>query len=169
MEKLLKYKNPHENLSCGEAIQKLLDKAAEMFPRWSGQNSKTFMEAFDRIAGQGNYVAEIFPGMSHAGGTVDGDAFSSGDPRSGMGPAKVYLHPFQYFEKPNNAMAQLYYAFASLHETFHLAALGGYSDVEMAKVVFALTGNEGLPPDTMKDQMPFSNYWDDYLQKVLLA
>jgi hypothetical protein len=65
-------------------------------------------------------------------------------------------------------MAQLHYAFTALHETFHLAARGGYSDVQMAKVVFALTGKDGLPPDTIKDQMPFSNYWDDYLQQYCL-
>jgi len=165
VERLLRFKNPNRKLSCGEAIQQLLDKAAEMFPKWKGQNSKSFMEAFDRIAGQGNYVAELFPGMSHAGGTVDGDAFASLDPGHGARPAKVYLHPFQYFNNPNNAMAQLYYAFTALHETFHLAARGGYSDEDMARVVFALTGNKGLPSDSTKDQMPWSNYWDNYLQQ----
>ena len=165
VETLLKYKNPNQKLSCGEAIQQLLDKAAEMFPKWQGQNSNTFMEAFNRIAGQGGYVAEIFPDMSHAGGTVDGDAFASLDPKHGARPAKVYLHPFQYYTTPNNAMAQLHYAYTGLHETFHLAARGGYSDEDMARVVFALTGAKGLPPDSMKDQMPWSDYWNNYLQK----
>jgi YD repeat-containing protein len=165
VEKLLRFKNANRKLSCGEAVQQLLDKAAEMFPKWKGQNSKSFMEAFDRIASQGNYVAELFPEMSHAGGTVDGDAFASLDPGHGAQPAKVYLHPFQYFHKPNNAMAQLHYAFTALHETFHLAARGGYTDEDMARVVFALTGKKGLPSDSTKDQMPWSNYWDDYLQQ----
>ena len=60
-------------------------------------------------------------------------------------------------------MAQVSYALASLHETFHLAARGGYSDEEMAKVVFALTGRKGLPSDGEKDLMKWSDYWDDYL------
>jgi hypothetical protein len=165
VETLLKYKSPNQKLSCGEAIQQLPDKAAEMFPKWKGQNSKTFMEAFDRIAGQGGYVAEIFPGMDHAGGTVDGDAFASLDPGHGARPVKVYLHPFQYYTSPNNGMAQLNYAAHALHETFHLAARGGYSDVDMARVVFALTGAKGLPTESTEDQMPWSNYWGGYLLK----
>jgi hypothetical protein len=102
--------------------------------------------------------------MSHAGGTVDGDAFASQDANRAR-PATVYLHPFQYFGKLNNEQAQLFYAFTALHETFHLAARGGYSDEDMARVVFALTGAKGLPTDGTKDQMPWSNYWDAYLQK----
>jgi hypothetical protein len=133
-----------------------------MFPKWKRQNSKTFIEAFDRIASQGNYIMGISSGMSHAGGTVGGDAFASQE-RNGAGPATVYLNPFHYVRTPNNVMAQLHYAMTALHETFHLAARGGYSDEDMARVVFAQTGNRGLPADDTKDQMPWSNYWDDYL------
>jgi len=167
VEALLRYRNPHQKLTCGEAIQQLLDKAAEMFPKWKGQNSKTFMEAFDRIASQGNYVAAIFPGMSWAGGTVDGDAFASLE-HHGARAGTVYLHPFAYFGRLTssiNEQAQLHYAYTALHETFHLAARGGYSDTDMARVVFALTGNKGLPADGTRDQAPWSDYWDDYLQQ----
>lgn len=106
--------------------------------------------------------------MSHAGGTVDGDAFASRDPEHGAWPTKVYLHPFQYYTTPNNPMAQLHYAYTALQETFHLAVRGGYSDEDMARVVFALTRAKGLPSDGTKDQMPWSDYWNAYLQKHCL-
>lgn len=59
----------------------------------------------------------------------------------------------------------MHYAYAALHETLHLAARGGYTDEDMARVVFAITGNKGLPADGTKDQMPWSNYWDAYLHE----
>ena len=63
VQTLLKYKSPKQKITCGEALQQLI--AEEMFPKWQGQNSKTFMEAFDRIASQGGYIAAIYPGMYH--------------------------------------------------------------------------------------------------------
>lgn len=164
VQRLLRWKNPKEKISCGEAIQKMISTAAEMFPQMNGQNSKTFMEAFDRIAGQRGYVADIPPSMYWAGGTVGGDAFASLDPKHGAKPAIVYLHPFQYYDvltERINAQAQLHYAFSALHETFHRAARGAYDDTEMAQVVSKITGWP-LPPKG-SDVTTYSGFWEAYL------
>jgi hypothetical protein len=152
-----------DNKDCADAVQRLLDTAAQMFPKWRGQNSKTFMEAFDRIAGQGGYVASMPAGATHYGGTVDGDAFASLDPGHGARPAVSYLHPFNYFGSLTqriNTQAQQYYSYIALHETFHLAARGGYNDEDMAKVVSKMTGwalpGQGSPVER------FSQFWDRY-------
>src|SRR5262249_55513577 len=71
VEKLLTYKNPIQKLSCAEAVQNLIDTAATIFPKWKGQNSKTFMEAFNRISDQHGFVNEIPKDMYWAGGTGD--------------------------------------------------------------------------------------------------
>ena len=150
-----------DNKDCAEAVQKLLDTAAQMFQKWQGQNSKTFMEAFDRIAGQGGYVASMPAGLSHYGGTVDGDAFASLEGH-GARPAIAYLHPFGYFGSLNNVQAQQYYAYNALHETFHLAARGGYREEEMAKVVSQITG--WTVPGSGSSVERFSQFWDQYLR-----
>lgn len=155
MQKLLNKKD------CADAVQKLLDTAAQMFPKWQGQNSKTFMEAFDRISSQGGYVAHMPPGATHYGGTVDGDAFASRDPGHGARPAVAYLHPFRYYDSLNNAQAQQYYAYNALHETFHLAARSGYNDEDMANVVKKITG-WSLPPSGSPVEK-FSQFWGQYL------
>ena len=154
MQKLL------DNPDCAKAVQKLLDTAAQMFPKWEGQNSKTFMEAFDRIASQGGFVASMPAGTSHYGGTVDGDAFASLEGH-GARPATAYLHPFGYFSSLNNVQAQQYYAYNALHETFHLAARGGYSEQEMAMVVSQITG--WALPGSGSSVEKFSQFWDQYL------
>lgn len=135
-----------------------------MFPKWQGQNSKTFMEAFDRIASQGGYVAAMPAGTSHYGGTVGGDAFASLDPAHGAKPAVAYLHPFNYFGSLTqriNTQAQNYYSYTALHETFHRAARGGYSDKDMAEVVSKITGRS-LPGQGSTVET-YSQFWDRYL------
>ncbi len=149
-----------DNKDCADAVQKLLDVAAQMLPKWQGQNSKSFMEAFDRIASQGGYVASMPAGTSHYGGTVGGDAFASLEGH-GARPAVAYLHPFNYFGRLNNVQAQQYYAFNALHETFHLAARGGYSDQDMARVVAEITGWRA--PEKGSPVERFSQFWDQYL------
>jgi type I restriction-modification system DNA methylase subunit len=161
VQKRLQYKNPRQKLSCGEAVQLLLDTAAEMFPKWKGQNSRSFMEAFDRIASQRGFVAGMPADVQHYGGTVEGDAFAWQD---GQGVnAIAYLHPFAYdrMRPGTNEQAQLSYSFKAIHETFHLAARGGYSDKDMAEVVSKITG-WALPPKGSSVEK-YSQFWDTYL------
>jgi hypothetical protein len=122
------------------------------------------MEAFDRIASQGGYVASMPAGTSHYGGTVDGDAFASLEGH-GARSGTAYLHPFGYFGSltpRTNGQAQLYYSYTAIHETFHLAARGGYSDEDMAKVVSKITGLAS--PGAGSSVERFSQFWDQYLR-----
>jgi hypothetical protein len=161
VQKRLQYKNPTQKLSCGEAVQLLLDTAAAMFPKWKGQNSTSFMEAFDRIAGQRGFVAAIPASVQHYGGTVEGDAFAWQDGQGAK--AMAYLHPFQYDrQRPGtNEQAQLSYSMRAIHETFHLAARSGYSDQDMAEVVSRITG--WTLPGKGSSVTQYSQFWDEYL------
>jgi hypothetical protein len=158
---LLNHKNAKMTSTCGEIVQKLLDVAAMKFPKWKDQNSKTFWEAFDRISAQDGFVAYIPPGISHYGGSVDGDAFASQE-GTWARKAIAYLHPFNYYGATyNNSQAQVAYAFTAIHETFHLAARGGYSDKDMAEVVSQITGWK-LPPEG-SEVTTYSAFWEKYL------
>lgn len=64
------------------------------------------------------------------------------------------------------AKAEAYYAKVALHETFHLAARGGYTDKQMALAAFELTKASGLPgSDEEAGLYGYSEYWDDRLSE----
>jgi hypothetical protein len=147
-------------------VQKLLDEAAGLFAQ-NHLHIKTFWEGYEMITNAGGYqLVEDNPtdptlqGIN--GGTVRGDLFANG-----AKPGAVYIAPFRSFETPSAelvATAQAGYAYRALHETFHLARQGGYSDEEMARAGYSLAGQE--PPNFGPgDIFKWSGRFDDFLGK----
>ena len=160
IEKMLKTGN------CGKFVQELLDKAAKLFPR-NSPRAKTILEAFDNISSQGGYVLTTGVGVH----TVSGDYYVHKETGGAPWALSAMAHIIPWYNlsgRPPSArtiaMAQAYYALAALHETFHLAARGGFTDVQMAEAVAELTGAPGLPKPG-SDNGAFSSYWDRALTK----
>lgn len=144
-------------------VQTLLDEAHRLFAL-NYPHITTLWDGFERITNAGGYqlvTADMDPALQNInGGTVRGDLFANG-----ALPGTVYLAPFRSFGTPSAttlAAAQAGYAYRALHETFHLARQGGYTDEQMAKAGYSLAG---LQPPTYpaNDILRWSGRFDDFL------
>jgi YD repeat-containing protein len=148
---------------CGEFVKELYVTIAGKYPKYEPQ-SKNFnlLDVFNAINSRDGAIVlkeNLIVGGAPAGGTVSGIL---GNPDY---PATIYLNAISGRTPVGIGWAQQYgYAIGAIHETFHLAHKnGGYSDEEMAKAVFDLTGRPGLPKDgaTVPE---WSRYWNDALE-----
>ena len=147
-------------------VQKLLDEANRLFAL-NYPHIKTFWEGYEKITNSGGYqLVGDNPTDSTLkninGGTVRGDLFANG-----AKPGTVYLAPFRSFDIPTAkfvASAQTGYAYRALHETFHLARQGGYTDEQMAKAAYSLAGQQA-PTYGPADVLRWSGRFDDFLGK----
>ena len=160
LQKLLKQRT--ESGTCEQYTTKLLGQAAKMF---AGKypHIRTIMDGYERITGPkgGGYILKQGPFD-----TVDGDLFANS-----ARPGTVLLVPNRQYGSAISpqrvAEFQADYAWTALHETFHLARQGGYSDEEMAAAAYALAGLT-LPTTTRTglDRAYFySNMFDAQLMK----
>lgn len=146
-------------------VQKLLDEAHRLFAN-NLPHISTFFDGFEKISNAGGYRLVTDSDDSTLtnmnGGTVRGDLFANG-----AKPGTVYLARFRQFDPPTAkviAVAQASYAYRALHETFHLARQGGYSDEQMARAGYSLAGKE--PPNLAPtDILSWSGRFDDFLGK----
>jgi hypothetical protein len=145
-------------------VQKLLDEANRLFAEHYSHIS-TFWDGFEKITTAGGYnlVRDGETDMTLKnmnGGTVRGDLFANG-----AKPGTVYLAPFRQFDPPTAnviATGQASYAYRALHETFHLARQGGYTDEQMARAAYSLARMPA--PDYNKgDVLKWSGRFDDFL------
>ena len=139
-------------------VQKLLDEAHRLFAK-NYPHISTFWDGYEKITNAGGYqLDDSIPN----GGTVKGDLFADG-----ALPGTVYMAPWRSEAPPTAsfiAMAEPSYAYRALHETFHLARQGGYSDREMALAGCSLAGKE--PPNYPEaDILPWSQKFDEFLVK----
>jgi len=123
-------------------VQKLLDEAQRQFG--AGYPHMTnFWEGYEMITEAGGYQLITIPPQEPSlanllgGGTVRGDLFANG-----AKPGTVYLAAWNTFNIPPKAQdianGQASYAYKALHETFHLARQGGYTDEQMARAACKL-------------------------------
>jgi hypothetical protein len=152
---------------CGKYVQQLLDKAAELNPR-NSPRAKTILEALDNISSQGGYV--LTTGIGYH--TVSGDYYVHKETGGATWALSAMVHIIPWYNPSGRppsarttAQAQAYYALAALHETFHLAARGGYNDEQMAIAAASLPGAAPGLPKPGSDVGAFSNYWDHELAK----
>lgn len=147
-----------------EYIQQLLDEANRLFAEHYPHIS-TFWEGFDMITNAGGY--QLVPDNTTEpdlrninGATVKGDLFANG-----ARPGTVWIAPWRQFNPPGAqviADANASYAYRALHETFHLARQGGYSDEQMAKAAYSLAGQ--VPPTYgPNSELRWSGRFDDFL------
>ena len=128
-------------------VQKLLDEAQRQFGM-GYPHITSFWEGYDMITEAGGYQLITIPPQEPSlanllgGGTVMGDLFANG-----AKPGTVYLVAWNTLnippKAPDIAIGQASYAYKALHETFHLARQGGYSDEQMAKAACTLAN---MPP-----------------------
>jgi hypothetical protein len=145
-------------------VQTLLDEANRQFAL-NYPHISTFWDGFERIGNAGGYqlVPEntTDPVLRNInGGTVMGDLFANGA-KQGI----VWMAPFRSFDPPSAqliATGQASYAYRALHETFHLARQGGYTDEQMAKAAYSLAG-EQPPTFASTDVLNWSQRFDYYL------
>ncbi len=106
----------------------------------------SIMQGYNMIQAQGKYVLEP-SGIS----TVRGDLFNSPS-NYDAGPGTVVIaQNDQRFRIPTAAQTAVYqalYAFAALHETFHLGKRGGYTDEQVARIMMGFDGVE--VPDKLR-------------------
>jgi hypothetical protein len=145
-------------------VQKLLDEANRLFAL-NYPHIKTFWEGYEKITNAGGYQL-VGPNITDPalqninGGTVKGDLFANG-----AKPGTVYLAPFRSFGTPSAttlASAQAGYAYRALHETFHLARQGGYTDEQMARAGYSLAGLQA-PTYGTSEILKWSGRFDDFL------
>jgi hypothetical protein len=145
-------------------VQKLLDEAnrrfADHYPHIS-----TFWEGFEKITNAGGYrmvpdnPTEIAL-QNINGATVLGDLFANG-----AKPGTVWILGCKQFAPPSAeyiATAHVTYAYRALHETFHLARQGGYTDEQMAKAACSLAGKPE-PTFASTEIFNWSGRFDDFL------
>jgi hypothetical protein len=142
-----------------EYVQKLLDEANRQFGLGYPHISN-FWEGYDKITNAGGYQ---LTGYASNGGTVKGDLFANG-----ALPGTVYLTPYRTIDRTASpaeaAAAQGRYAYTALHETFHLARQGGYSDEQMARTACSLA--DVPPPNYSHDDVfSWSGRFDDFLKE----
>ena len=115
-------------------------------------------EGYNRISSAGGYQLD---GVASNGGTVTGDLFANG-----ALPGTVHMTPYRTIDRVPTAQeaawAQSRYAYTGLHETFHLASQGGYSDEEMARAAYSLAGKQA-PNYGKNDVLNWSARFDDFL------
>jgi hypothetical protein len=145
-------------------VQKLLDEAHRLFALHYPHIS-TIWDGFNKISSAGGYQLVPENTTDSAlrninGGTVKGDLFANG-----ALPGTVWMAPFRSFNPPGPqlvATGQASYAYRALHETFHLARQGGYTDEQMARAAYSLAGLE--PPSFAPgDILRWSGRFDDFL------
>lgn len=148
-----------KNPKCAEYLQQLLDKANELFGRGL-PHANSMEELLQRIDKAGGF--QLDSATYH---TVSGDLFANG-----AKPGTVHIIPFKTLGPPNRYHLRQrddYYAGAGIHEPFHLARQGGYSDKQMAQTAYALA-NETLPkvPETggVTEAYKWSQLFDTRLQ-----
>jgi hypothetical protein len=154
---------------CGAFVQKLLDKANELYGK--GQpHATSFWDAFSRIQDAGGYR---LVDVGH-GGTVGGDLFIgefvnlSLPEGAQAGPGTAYITPFGPLGRSARpaevALAQARYVYTALHETLHLAKRGWYSDEDLARAGHEVAGTTA--PDHKKDEyLKWSGNFDTVLQR----
>src|ERR1700741_1378598 len=129
-------------------VQKLLDEANRLFGA-GYPHITNFWEGYDRITNAGGYQLE---GFASNGGTTVGDLYANG-----AHPGTVCITPYRTIDRTASpleaAAAQGRYAYAALHETFHLARQGGYDDEQMARTACSLAN---VPPPNFSHTDTFS-------------
>jgi hypothetical protein len=147
-------------------IQKLLDEANRRFAK-NYPHISTFWEGYEKISDAGGYHLvpddTTDPDLQNINGaTVKGDLFANG-----ARPATVWLAPWKQYNPPTAkviADAKASYAYRALHETFHLARQGGYTDEQMAKAACSLAGQDE-PTFGAAEIFRWSGCFDEYLGK----
>lgn len=148
---------------CGTFVNDLYKKVAGKFPKnESHSKDLNLLEVFNIINSRDGAIVLVDNLMANgepAGGTVRG---AIGHPTY---PPTIYIAVSKGNTPVSISSAQQYrYPIDVIHETFHLAATnGGYTDEQMARAVYDLTGKPGLP----KDGAPvhdWSRYWGDVLE-----
>jgi hypothetical protein len=149
-----------KNPKCARYLQDLLDKANELFGQ-GYPHANSMEELLKKIDNAGGF--QLDGAVYH---TVSGDLFANG-----ASPGTAHLIPFRTPGAPNRyhlAQRDHYYAGAGIHEPFHLARQGGYSDEQMARTAYALAG-KALPSvqrtGGLTEAYAWSSLWDTPLQK----
>jgi YD repeat-containing protein len=142
---------------CADYVQKLLNEAKRLFGG-NYDSINNIWEGFDKISSAGGYQLD---GVASNGGTVTGDLFANGA-LSGT----VHITPYRTIDRVPRAQeiswAQARYAYTALHETFHLARQGGYTDEQMTRAAYSLAGKD--PPNYDRDGvLSWSGSFDDFL------
>lgn len=151
---------------AADYVQKLLDEANRRFALHY-PHITTFWEGFEKITNAGGYrMVPENPTESALininGGTVLGDLFANG-----ARPGTVWLARRRSFGPPTATYvksSQANYAYKALHETFHLARQGGYTDEQMARAACSLAGKEE-PTFGTAEIFRWSGCFDDHLGK----
>jgi hypothetical protein len=147
-----------------EYVQKLLEEADRLFG--TGHPHVTdFWEGFEMINNAGGYqLVRIPPHPPELndinGATVMGDLFAFG-----AKPGTVYITPQRSFGPPTPEFVRIskgVYAYRALHETFHLARQGRYSDKQLAITACSLAN---VPAPNFSDAAIFawSGHFDIFL------
>jgi hypothetical protein len=151
LEDLLKKKD------CADYVQKLLNEANRLFGA-DYPHIDSFWQGFEMIEKAGGYQLDS---VASNGGTATGDLFAKGADK-----ATVHLTPYRTINRVPTARevadAQARYAYAALHETFHKASQGGYSDEEMARAAYSLAHLKA-PNYAKDDVLKWSQAFDHFL------
>lgn len=147
-----------KNPKCAEYIQQLLDKANELFGQGypHANNMEELLQKIDKAGG-----FQLDAKTYH---TISGDLFANG-----AKPGTVRLIPFITLGAPNRYHLRQrddYYAGAGIHEPFHLARQGGYSDEQMARTAFALA-NEAVPSVPKTGDLTEAYNWSQLFDRKL--
>ena len=145
-------------------VQKLLDEANRLFAL-NYPHIGTFWEGYEKITDAGGY--NLVPDnttdpvlQTINGATVKGDLFANG-----AKPGTVWIAPWKQYNPPTPqviADANASYAYRALHETFHLARQGGYTDEQMARAAYSLA--DRVPPTYGPGEVyKWSGRFDDFL------
>jgi hypothetical protein len=154
---------------CGIFVQKLIDKANELYGG-SRPHATSFWDAFSRIQDAGGYqLADVTNGGTVAGELFVGEFVNPSLPEGAQaGPGTVYITPFgpigRSARPAEAAIAQARYAYTALHETLHLAKQGWYYDKDLARAGHAVDGT--TPPEYKEnDYLSWSGNFDNVLQR----
>ncbi|HKG60835.1 MAG TPA: DUF4214 domain-containing protein [Pyrinomonadaceae bacterium] len=147
---------------CGDYVQKLLNEVNRLF---SGgyPHVSTFWEGYNRIMGANGGGYQI-DGVSSNGGTVTGDLFAFGALKG-----TVHLAPYNTINREASqreiADAQNRYTYVAVHETFHLAKQGGYTDYQLAAAAYSLAKMD-VPQEIDNDNiLTWSDRFDYFLKQ----
>jgi hypothetical protein len=159
------------NGDCGAFVQKLIDKANELYGSRGHGHATSFWDAFSRIQDAGGYQ---FDSVAENGATVTGDLFvgelANPSLPEGLyaGPGTVHMQAFGTIGRAARpaeaALAQARYVFKALHETLHLAKRGWYFDKELARAGHAVDGTTA-PNYKEDDYLSWSGNFDTVLQR----
>ena len=155
---------------CGVFVQKLIDKANELFGG-GRPHATSFWDAFSRIQDAGGYQ---FDDEASNGATVSGELFLGELVNPSLpegpqaGPGTVHMRAFGTIGRSASpsevAIAQARYVYKALHETLHLAKRGWYYDEDLARAGHAVDGTPA--PKYGKDHiLNWSEEFDRVLQR----